>query len=370
MKICPKCTRSYAEGFDFCPNDRTELITYDLRSDLRKQNDLQFILPTTSLHERLKKELRDAWQELRHNPANYIRETFKGEKNTKRRKKLIQTGLATGVIVYASIFVGVMLFKSIDSSRAGDVIESSNPIFPDMLSVITKVETRQPARKKGKGSLGGSERDSKISKGGGSHDDDTPAGRGLMATPSLQSQINPPDLSRILTKPTLIVQETIYVDPAYLKLRSTELGVPDAPPAPSLGDKGGTGIGPGKGPGYGKGEDGNVGDGNNSPGGGEPTGLGKDRGGIATNMRPTILFKQKAPYTEEARQNAVQGVVTLNVLFGADGVIKDVRVVHALPHGLTQSALAAAHKIRFQPAIKDGKPFSVRINIEYRFNLY
>lgn len=42
-----------------------------------------------------------------------------------------------------------------------------------------------------------------------------------------------------------------------------------------------------------------------------------------SKLRPTILYKEKANYTEEARQNRVQGVVVLSVMFGADGRIHD-----------------------------------------------
>jgi hypothetical protein len=36
---------------------------------------------------------------------------------------------------------------------------------------------------------------------------------------------------------------------------------------------------------------------------------------------------------------------------------------------LTQKAIEAASKIRFEPAMKDGKPVSVRGNLEYSFRL-
>jgi hypothetical protein len=36
---------------------------------------------------------------------------------------------------------------------------------------------------------------------------------------------------------------------------------------------------------------------------------------------------------------------------------------------LTEAAIEAAKAIRFEPAMKDGQPFSVRGNIEYSFRL-
>jgi TonB family protein len=90
---------------------------------------------------------------------------------------------------------------------------------------------------------------------------------------------------------------------------------------------------------------------------------------ITTSLRPTILYREKAEYTQEARDNGVEGKVQLSVVFGADGQIKEIRVLRGLPHGLTEKAIEAAKKIRFEPAIKDGQPVEVRATLEYSFNL-
>jgi TonB family protein len=88
-----------------------------------------------------------------------------------------------------------------------------------------------------------------------------------------------------------------------------------------------------------------------------------------SSLRPTILYREKAQYTQEAKDNKVEGTVVLSVVFGADGQIGDVKVIKGLPDGLTQKAIEAASKIRFEPAMKDGKPVSVRGNLEYSFRL-
>jgi TonB family protein len=88
------------------------------------------------------------------------------------------------------------------------------------------------------------------------------------------------------------------------------------------------------------------------------------------SRRPNILYKEKAKYTEIARQHWIRGTVVLNVIFAADGQLGTVRVIRALPYGLTAQALTAAEKIRFEPAVKEGQAVSVRGNIEYSFNLY
>jgi len=86
-------------------------------------------------------------------------------------------------------------------------------------------------------------------------------------------------------------------------------------------------------------------------------------------LKPTILKKEKAEYTPEARANKVRGAVVLNVIFGADGSIRVLRVVRGLPHGLTGQALKAAQRVQFEPAVKDGKPVDVRGDLEFSFDL-
>ena len=85
--------------------------------------------------------------------------------------------------------------------------------------------------------------------------------------------------------------------------------------------------------------------------------------------RPVILYRGSATYTQEAREHKTEGAVVLNLLFGADGKIDDVQVVRGLPDGLTEQAVVAAKKTRFQPATKDGEPISVRGNLTYYFSV-
>jgi TonB family protein len=87
------------------------------------------------------------------------------------------------------------------------------------------------------------------------------------------------------------------------------------------------------------------------------------------NQKMTILYQEKAKYTDEARRYEVQGSVVLNVMFSYDGTIQSIQVVRELPYGLTENAIEAAKKIKFNPAIKNGEPVSVRGNLEFKFNL-
>jgi TonB family protein len=90
---------------------------------------------------------------------------------------------------------------------------------------------------------------------------------------------------------------------------------------------------------------------------------------MTRTLRPTILYRERARYPEEARAAGVQGTVALTVVFAVDGTIKHIIVVKGLSHGLTEEAIAAARKIRFTPAMGDGEPISVIGNLEFTFSM-
>lgn len=89
---------------------------------------------------------------------------------------------------------------------------------------------------------------------------------------------------------------------------------------------------------------------------------------VTTKAR--ILSRTEPQYTEEARKDQVSGTVVLRGIFAFDGKVRGLRVLSGLPDGLTAAALRAARKIKFVPAMVDGKPVSQYIQIEYNFNLY
>jgi tetratricopeptide (TPR) repeat protein len=91
---------------------------------------------------------------------------------------------------------------------------------------------------------------------------------------------------------------------------------------------------------------------------------------MTPEARPTILYREKAKYTDEARQGKMQGTVVLQAIFRSDGVMLIHRVIRYLPYGLTLKAVEAASRIKFTPAMKDGSSVSVIGSLEFTFNLY
>ncbi len=67
-----------------------------------------------------------------------------------------------------------------------------------------------------------------------------------------------------------------------------------------------------------------------------------------------IVYKPNPAYTSEARQLQLQGEVLLEVMFGANGQLQVNKVVRGLGHGLDEAAVAAANKIKFKPALRNG----------------
>ena len=82
-----------------------------------------------------------------------------------------------------------------------------------------------------------------------------------------------------------------------------------------------------------------------------------------------ITEKPRPSYTDAARSNLTQGLVAIAVEFGADGKIKYAFLVRTLPNGLTENAVEVLRKIKFNPAVKDGKPVTAIRIIEYSFSI-
>jgi TonB family protein len=252
-----------------------------------------------------------------------------------------------------------------------DVMAMLNPAVDDTTKLEVKTEKKAVKEK----TIGGSKpKPQKASGGGGGgRQRPEPPSKGVPPQMALTPQIvlpnpEPPKIKN----PTLPVAMTTLGDPS-LRMPKAPIGDPTgvpAPPSPGPGSGGGigrntgTGVGSGTGGGAGPGRGGNIGGGDMGLGGGgsiEP---------MTASLRPTIFYREKAKYTEEARQNKIQGSVLLQVVFNINGLVTDIKVIRGLPDGLTEKAIEAAKKIRFNPAVKNGAPVSVRGTLDFAFNLY
>lgn len=86
------------------------------------------------------------------------------------------------------------------------------------------------------------------------------------------------------------------------------------------------------------------------------------------DVKLKLKEKPLAKYTENARRKCINGKVLLKVVFGSSGKVGEIEVVKGLPEGLSESAVEAAQKIKFEPAKKDGEKVSVSAKVQYDFD--
>jgi len=85
---------------------------------------------------------------------------------------------------------------------------------------------------------------------------------------------------------------------------------------------------------------------------------------------PKCLYCPQPSYSDVARAAKYQGTVVLSVVVTPEGEVTSIYVLKAAPFGLTTDAIKDAKNWRMEPGKKDGKPVSVRVQIESTFHLY
>lgn len=272
-------------------------------------------------------------------------------------------------VVFITLAMGLWSYAPplLPPPTTGDAVE-------DMV-LLDLAPTVDPAKTSGPGPA----RES--SRGGGSGGDRNPAPpqHGKLPPPSpipAAIPIAPPITTPALPVAGVDLDPAVWKDlkaPVYGDPRSTS-NIPSKGPGEGegIGSNRGTGIGDGVGPGVGSGagpggcglvQSGCFGD----RAGGE---RGRTFTGSEVDQRARLLSKPEPQYTEEARKNQISGTVMLRAVFSSNGEVVQIRALNTLPFGLTERAIAAARQIRFVPAMKDGHPVPVYMQLEYNFNLY
>jgi TonB family protein len=83
----------------------------------------------------------------------------------------------------------------------------------------------------------------------------------------------------------------------------------------------------------------------------------------------SIVSKPSPSYTDEARKLKVEGEVLLKVVFTSTGEVRVLGVIRGLGHGLDESAIQAAQRVRFQPAQRNGQPVDSQATLHIVFQL-
>jgi periplasmic protein TonB len=203
--------------------------------------------------------------------------------------------------------------------------------------------------------------------GGGGGGDRDQLGESRGSLPHFaREQIAPPTVVLRNEQPKLAVEPTVIGPPALTFPPASQIGNPLSAilDRPSNGPGFGGGIGTGNGGGIGSGGGPGVGWGY---GGGSGGGVFRVGGGVSA---PRPIYDPDPDYSEEARKAMYQGTVLLWLIVGPDGKPRDVRVQHSLGMGLDEKAIEAVRQWKFEPAMKDGQPVAVEVNIEVNFHLY
>jgi protein TonB len=207
---------------------------------------------------------------------------------------------------------------------------------------------------------------SSVSHGGGGGGDRDKVAASYGKPPRFaDKQLSQPTVVAHNDNPKLGIEPTVIGPPTVIFRQPSELGdLRSSGIIPSNGTGTGGGIGSGSGGGIGSGRGAGVGPGE---GGGIGGGIFRVGGGVSA---PRAIYAPDPEYSEEARQAKYQGTVVLWVVIDAEGHPRELRVVRSLGLGLDEKAIAAVRNWRFDPALKDGSPVAVQVNIEVSFRLY
>jgi protein TonB len=315
----------------------------------------------TSLVKRLANEFREAAHDLRADPKAYIVSAFRGDASSGgRRKALLQFGFALSLVLYTILFAVMLILWSFQARPP--IAQRDYTVIPIPSSVPPDLE------------LPKADKDPHGGGGGGNHEM-TPASDGERPPFDLTPAVIAPTTKPTPQPPTLPAMETLLGDPSH-NIKHEEAiptGLPDGVPGPPSdgpgagrgvgGGKGG-GVGPGNGRGFGPGEEAGEGGDKYSPGGRRSVDASP-----VVDIKPIPLNQPRPNYTEEARQNKVQGIVRAQILIGSDGLVKQVRIQRGLPYGLNEEAIRAASQMRFRPAIKNGVAVAFWTALDVEFNL-
>jgi TonB family protein len=414
MKSCETCKEEFSDLFTFCPLDGAPLVAFG--SEPAPEPNFVFtevaaesayaapggeayhltLLDDSGLVSRLSEQIslvaaesRLSWPELRRDPIGFARRSVMGFGGMIRRglaSPNVALAMATACAIVIAVVAALIIFDQHRSRLA-----HKKGIGDDLVvERIVEIPDAEPEQKNGhtgmnKGAGGGSQPkpEQPHGGGGGGRNEVTPANGGQLPPSAQNVLVTPPKPPDPHVPDPLLSQVGIDVDPNLLaKTTPQPFGVPNSTSTvPSSGPGNGDGMGTGNGPGVGQGDgagagpgrNGNMGNGDKNLGGGGPGG-GVDYGRIfkinEVTQKTRIIAKPTPAYTEDARLNNTVGTVRLSAVLTASGQITNIKPLNQLPYGLTEKAVEACRRIQFTPAMKDGRPVSQFVTIEYNFNIY
>jgi TonB family protein len=90
----------------------------------------------------------------------------------------------------------------------------------------------------------------------------------------------------------------------------------------------------------------------------------------AVDQKAKLLSTFEPESNDLAQANGVAGPALYHTVIGVDGKPGEIAVARPIGFGLDENAVEAIRKASFQPAIKDGKPVPVMLDLVVQFRIY
>ena len=169
-------------------------------------------------------------------------------------------------------------------------------------------------------------------------------------------QLIPPQVKPI-DDPKLAADPTIDAQVRMAPTNVTNIGWMNSTlPGVSLGNRNGNGIGPGTDNGYGPGSERGFGNHVYRPGG--------------AISAPQVVFAPEPQFSEQARKTKTSGNVLVYLQVDPNGRPMKVRVLRGIGMGLDEKAVEAVAHYKFKPAMENGHPVTVEMQVEVNFEIF
>lgn len=248
----------------------------------------------------------------------------------------------TSTIISAVINIAILALVLYYAARKVGIIQTKAPV------VISLTEPPPPPPKAPPKAV--------VMGGGGGQKGPTPITKGNPPK-FAPEQLNPPKAAVDNAKLTPPVTVNVQSDLKMAKSDVPQFGMPNSPlVGMSMGNGNGSGLGSGNGNGIGPGSGGNMGG-----------GLRRIGGGVSA---PVVLFAPEPEFSEEARKAKVAGNVLVYLQVDVNGRPTHVRVLRGIGLGLDEKAMEAVRQYKFKPAMENGHPVAVEMNVEVNFQIF
>jgi len=90
----------------------------------------------------------------------------------------------------------------------------------------------------------------------------------------------------------------------------------------------------------------------------------------SVDQKAKLLSAFEPPSNEFAQNCGIVGMALYHVVVGSDGAAQQIVVARPIGFGLDENAADTIRKAKFEPAIKDGKPVPVMLDVVVQFRIY